>query len=252
MVVGTNRLLYQAGCWDKSVIVTSRLPGQSRLPDHTDRLLERHMRKDYLTVLNEAVVEFEEKKSRFISTVRPVASEEEAQAFINVLRSKYWNATHNVYAYYIGGQTELQKFSDDGEPSGTAGLPVFEAIRKAGVQDVAVVVTRYFGGTLLGASGLVRAYGKSAALGIEAAGIVRKQLCIEAQVSLDYSLLGKIQAAAASKGYSVKDTVYTQNVDMYIYVPVDEYEPFCKVLTEASNGRAVISAGDKSYITQKV
>ncbi len=209
------------------------------------------MRKDYLTVLNEATAEMEEKKSRFISTVRPVTSEEEAQSFINGLKARFWNATHNVYAYYICGESELQKFSDDGEPSGTAGLPVLEAIKKSGVQDVAVVVTRYFGGTLLGASGLVRSYGRSAALGIEAAGIVRKMLCVEAMVTLDYSLLGKIQAAAASKRYSIKDTVYTQNVVMYVYVPVDEYDCFCSLMTEASNGRTEISAGEKIYITRQ-
>ncbi|HOQ06313.1 MAG TPA: YigZ family protein, partial [Clostridiales bacterium] len=134
------------------------------------------MRKDYLTVSKEAVAEIEEKKSRFIATVRPVSSEQEAQDFINRLKARYWDATHNVYAYYICAGNVVQKFSDDGEPSGTAGLPVLEAIKKTGVQDVAVVVTRYFGGTLLGASGLVRAYGRSAALGIDAAGIVRKML----------------------------------------------------------------------------
>lgn len=209
------------------------------------------MRKDYLTVSNEAVAEMEEKKSRFISTVRPVTTEEEAQAFINELRAKYWNATHNVYAYYICGGNELQKFSDDGEPSGTAGMPVLEAIKKSGVQDVAVVVTRYFGGTLLGAAGLVRAYGKSASLGLEAAGIVRKLLCVEAIISMDYSLLGKLQAVAASKGYEIKDTVYTENVEMHVFVPVDEYDSFFAAVTEASNGRAAVSAGDKVYITKR-
>ncbi|MGB3990232.1 MAG: YigZ family protein, partial [Acetivibrionales bacterium] len=164
------------------------------------------MRKDYLTVSKEAAAEIEEKKSRFIATVRPVSSEQEAQDFINRLKTKYWDATHNVYAYYICAESTLQKFSDDGEPSGTAGLPVLEAIKKLEVQDVAVVVTRYFGGTLLGASGLVRAYGKSAAVGIEAAGIVRKLLCTEVRVTIDYSMLGRIQAAIASRGYSVKDT----------------------------------------------
>lgn len=216
------------------------------------RSWERVMRKNYLTVSGEAAAEMEEKKSRFISSVKPVASENEAQAFVNELRTKYWDATHNVYAYYICGDNELQKFSDDGEPSGTAGMPVLEAIKKAGVQDVAVVVTRYFGGTLLGASGLVRAYGKSASLGIEAAGIVKKLLCVETVISMDYSILGKLQAMAASSGYEIKNTVYTENVRMYVYVPVDEYDSFCAAVTEASNGRAAISAGEKVYITRKI
>lgn len=210
------------------------------------------MRKDYLTVSKEAAAEIEEKKSRFIATVRPVSSEQEAQDFINRLKTKYWDATHNVYAYYICAESTLQKFSDDGEPSGTAGLPVLEAIKKLEVQDVAVVVTRYFGGTLLGASGLVRAYGKSAAVGIEAAGIVRKLLCTEVRVTIDYSMLGRIQAAIASRGYSVKDTVYTDNVSMDVYVPVDEFDFFTALITEESNGRADISTGEKVYITKEV
>lgn len=210
------------------------------------------MRKDYLTVSKEAAAEIEEKKSRFIATVKPVSSEQEAQDFINGLKARYWDAAHNVYAYYICADNVVQKFSDDGEPSGTAGLPVLEAIKKTGVQDVAVVVTRYFGGTLLGASGLVRAYGKSAALGIEAAGIVRKMLCVETRVTTDYSLLGKLQAAMASKGYSVKDTIYTDNVAMEVYVPVDESDHFSAMVTEASNGRARISTGGRVYITKEV
>ena len=210
------------------------------------------MRKDYFTVSGEAVAETEEKKSRFIATVRPVATEEEAQEFISGLKAKYWNATHNVYAYYICANNVLQKFSDDGEPSGTAGLPVLEAIKKFDVQDAAVVVTRYFGGTLLGASGLVRAYGKCAALGVEAAGIVRKQLCAQADIRIDYSLLGKLQAVAAAQRYTVRDTVYTEEVNMHIYVPVDETEAFNAVVTEASNGRALISFGEKVYVTKKL
>jgi uncharacterized YigZ family protein len=208
------------------------------------------MRKDYLTVSKEAVAETEEKKSRFIATVRPVVSEEEAQAFINGLKSKYWDATHNVYAYYICTDNVLQKFSDDGEPSGTAGLPVLEAIKKLGVQDCAVVVTRYFGGTLLGASGLVRAYGKCAALGIEAAGIIRKQLCAQTDIRIDYALLGKLQAVAAAQGYVIREIDYTEDVNMHIYVPVDEIEAFTVAVTEASNGRALISAGEKLYVTK--
>lgn len=207
------------------------------------------MRKEYLTVSNEATAELEEKKSRFIATVGPVTSEDEAHSFINSLKTRYWNATHNVYAYYICGDNTMQKFCDDGEPSGTAGMPVLEAMKRLDVQDAAVVVTRYFGGTLLGASGLVRAYGKCAAMGIEAAGIVKRQLCIEAEIALDYSLLGKVQAIVASKGYKVKDTVYAQDVDIYLYVPVDEFDVFSALLTEATNARAFLYAGEKAYIT---
>ncbi len=210
------------------------------------------MHKEYLTVSNEAAAELEEKKSRFIATVKPVASEDEAHEFISGLKTRYWNATHNVYAYYICDNQELQKFSDDGEPSGTAGMPVLEAIKKLGVQNVAVVVTRYFGGTLLGAAGLVRAYGKSAAFGIEAAGIIRKRLCAEVRIIMDYTLLGKVQALTASKGYRVKDTIYSQDVDMILYIPVDELDDFSVLIIDATNAKALIDIGDKSYITEGV
>lgn len=208
-------------------------------------------RKEYLTVLNEGVAELEEKKSRFIATVSPAASEDQAQRFVERLKTRYWNASHNVYAYYLYNGALAQKFSDDGEPSGTAGLPVLDVIKKMNVQDVAVVVTRYFGGTLLGASGLVRAYGKCAAMGIEAAGIVTRQLCREVRIEMDYSLLGKIQALALTKGYKAKDTVYAQDVNMYLYVPVDEFDMFSALVADASGARAVVHAGDNSYVTKE-
>jgi len=207
------------------------------------------MRKEYLTISHEAVAELEERKSRFIATVRPVTSEEDANSFISELKTKYWNASHNVYAYYICANNMLQKFSDDGEPSGTAGLPVLEAIKKSDLQDIAVVVTRYFGGTKLGAAGLVRAYGKSATMGIQAAGIVKKQLCILSQVTMEYTLLGKVQAMVASNGYRVKDTIYAQDVDLLAYIPVDELEEFTSLINEATNGQALIDTGEKVYIT---
>jgi len=210
------------------------------------------MRKEYLTVSGEASAELEERKSRFIATVKPVTSEEEAQDFINGLKARYWNASHNVYAYYICGNQQLQKFSDDGEPSGTAGMPVLEAVKRLGVQDVAVVVTRYFGGIKLGAAGLVRAYGKSASLGIEAAGIVRKRLCFEARIMTDYSLLGKVQALTASRGYKIKDMVYAQDVELTLYIPVDEFDGFCSLITDATNAHALVDAGEKTYITEGV
>lgn len=210
------------------------------------------MRKEYLTISHEAVAELEERKSRFIATVRPVTSEETANNFISELKAKYWNASHNVYAYYICANNVLQKFSDDGEPSGTAGLPVLEAIKKSDLQDIAVVVTRYFGGTKLGAAGLVRAYGKSATMGIRAAGIVKKQLCIQAELTMEYTLLGKVQAVVASKGYRVKDTIYAQDVDMVVYIPLDEIEEFASSVNEATNGQALIGIGEKAYIAIEV
>lgn len=207
------------------------------------------MLKQYKTVSCFATAELEEKKSRFIASVKPVSSEEEAIGFINELKTKYWDASHNVYSYYIGGNNIIQRFSDDGEPSGTAGLPVLEVIKKAGLQDVAVVVTRYFGGTLLGAAGLIRAYGKSAVLGIEAAGIIKRQLCAEICIIIEYTLFGKIQSMLISDGYVIKNVVYGQDVEIQVYAPVDEVEGVIKQLTEATNARAIIETGENMYIT---
>ena len=134
------------------------------------------MLKKYKTILEEAEEEIVEKKSRFIATVRPVKTEDEARAFIEEMKKKYWDARHNVFAYQIGERNELQRFSDDGEPQGTAGMPVLNVLKGEDVKDTAVVVTRYFGGTLLGTGGLVRAYGKAAKEGLLSAGIVEMVL----------------------------------------------------------------------------
>ena len=205
------------------------------------------MQMEYRTILSEASIETDDKKSRFIATVKPVITDVEANAFLDGIRAKYWNATHNVYAYYISSESVFQKFSDDGEPSGTAGLPVLEAIKKLKVQDLIVVVTRYFGGTLLGASGLVRAYGRTATLGIEAAGIITKHLCIIAKMVIEYTLYGKLQNIIAASGYEIKAATYGQNVEIDLYVPFDEYEGFVNTVTEATNARAFIEVGEKVF-----
>lgn len=207
------------------------------------------MQKEYLTVLKEASAEIEEKKSRFIATVRPVSREEDAVSFISGLKAKYWDASHNVYAYYICIGNTLQKFSDDGEPSGTAGLPVLEAVKRLKVQDVAVVVTRYFGGTLLGVAGLARAYGRSASAGIEAAGVARKRLCVEMSIIVGYPFFGKIRTMIETSGYAPGNVIYGQDVEIIFHVPVDEFEKFSNLITEATNARAVINVGGKGYIT---
>jgi uncharacterized YigZ family protein len=207
------------------------------------------MQKIYKTVLNEAVAEFEEKKSKFIASVKPVTSDEQAVEFINSLKSKYWNATHNVYAYYIQGDTVIQRFSDDGEPSGTAGMPVLEVIKRMGVQDVVVVVTRYFGGTLLGAAGLIRAYGKAASLGIDAARVIKRQLCTAVRIIVEYTLFGKVQNLILSEGYPVKDTVYEQDVEITVFVAEDDVDRFMNTVTEATNARCIMELAGKSYIT---
>lgn len=207
------------------------------------------MQSEYKTVLRQASGETEEKKSRFIATVKPVKSEDEAVEFINQIRSKYWDASHNVYSYYICGNNIVQRFSDDGEPSGTAGMPVLEVIKRMGVQDLVVVVTRYFGGTLLGAAGLIRAYSKCASVGIENAVIVRRLLCTEVDIIVEYTLFGRLQSMFAAKGYVVKDVVYGQDVEIILYIRSDEVEGFINTVVEATNARAILETGENVYIT---
>lgn len=207
------------------------------------------LKKEYKTVLNFAVAEIEEKKSKFIASIKPVSDEEEALSFINSVKAKYWDATHNVYAYYIGGNNIIQRFSDDGEPSGTAGMPVLEVIKRKSLQNVAVVITRYFGGTLLGAAGLIRAYGKCASEGIDSAIVITKRLCTEVSLIIEYTLLGKLQSTIITNGYTIKKVIYEQDVEVILYIPVDEVEIFSELVNESTNARGIIELRDKSYIT---
>ena len=144
----------------------------------------------YQTILRPGIAEFSEKKSRFISEARPVANEAEARAFLEEIRKKYWDATHNVWAYQLGDHHEITRYSDDGEPAGTAGQPVLNVLKGEGLRNVAVVVTRYFGGTLLGAGGLVRAYGRAARACVEAAGIARMARYHRYRLTLDAGTAG--------------------------------------------------------------
>jgi uncharacterized YigZ family protein len=205
--------------------------------------------KEYKTVLNEAVAQTEEKKSRFIASVKPASCEEDALEFINRLKAQYWDATHNVYAYHICGDNVIQRFSDDGEPSGTAGIPVLEVIKRTGIQDVVVVVTRYFGGTLLGAAGLIRAYGKCAAAGIEAASIVKRLMCREIAIIVEYTIFGKVQNMLIAENYMIKAINYEQDVELTVYIPVDLTEVFLENLTELTNARAIVDIKGEVYIT---
>lgn len=207
------------------------------------------MLPEYKTILNFAAAEFEEKKSRFIAGVRPVTSEEEAIGFINDLKSKYWNATHNVYAYSINNDTLIQRYSDDGEPSGTAGIPTLEVIKRMGLQDVVVVVTRYFGGTLLGASGLIRAYSKSATLGLEAADVVTRKLCTKVNVVVEYTLFGRLQNMLMTNNNVIKNIQYGQDVELCVLIEVGSEDRLISEITENSNGRAIVEIGEKTYIT---
>lgn len=191
--------------------------------------------------------ELVEKKSHFIATVLPVANEQEALEFIEAQKKKYWDARHNCHAYVIGRNNEIMRFSDDGEPSGTAGKPMLDVLLGEGVHDTAIVVTRYFGGTLLGTGGLVRAYSRTALLGLQNSRIVTKQLGCEYEVQTDYNGVGKLQYLAAQMGLVVEDTEYTESVRMKLLVPKEACGAFVKKVTEATSGKAVIVETAQAY-----
>ena len=190
---------------------------------------------------------FIEKKSKFIATVIPSDTEETALKFLDEMRKTYPDATHNVYAYVID-ENNIFRYSDDGEPSGTAGMPVLDAIRKSGLVDVAVVVTRYFGGTLLGTGGLVHAYQKAAKDGLLAAGIIEKRLSSIMSVTSDYTLGGRLSHFFLKNGYIVEDTVYDNQVTYFIPVMTSNKENFIKDITELSNGKAEIKENGTKYV----
>lgn len=201
----------------------------------------------YKTVSGEAREYLTEKKSKFIASVKPCQTEEEALEFLEKIRKEFSDATHNVYAYVID-ENQIFRYSDDGEPSQTAGMPVLDAIRKEGLVDVAVVVTRYFGGTLLGTGGLVHAYGSSAAMGLQAAGMITRMLCNVLSVKTDYSVVGKIQHKAAAEHLILEDTIYTEEVTFYICVQPQHTQRLIDELTELTNGKAVCAVVDTKYV----
>jgi len=201
----------------------------------------------YFTIKNEAVSEFEEKKSVFIGHAIRVCEESEARDFINRIKGEHKEARHNVYAYVIGENMGIQRYSDDGEPQGTAGVPVLEAIKKNGVTDVAVVVTRYFGGVLLGKGGLVRAYSKAASDAIKEGEIVERVKGVPLSIEIEYDALGKLQYLFEQNGWFIEDTVYTEKVNLMTYCETEKIQEFSGKVIEALNGRCVISEGDEEY-----
>ncbi len=184
--------------------------------------------------------EITEKKSRFIATIVPVNTEEEAIEFIEQTKKKYYDATHNCSAYVIGDNNEIQRCSDDGEPSRTAGLPMLDVLLGEGLHNAAVVVTRYFGGTLLGTGGLVRAYQGAAKEGLKNSVILEKLSGIKLKITTDYNGIGKLQYITSQMEITILDTEYTDIVIMTNLVPVSLYNQFVKKVIEATNGKAII------------
>ena len=196
-------------------------------------------------VYSGGVGEIVEKKSRFIATVRPVASEEEAVAFISETKKKYWDARHNCSAFVIGDHMEISRCSDDGEPAQTAGRPMLDVLLKEEIHNVAVVVTRYFGGTLLGTGGLVRAYQKATQEGLAASTIIDKQPGKKLTIGTDYVGLGKIQYLIGKENLTTIDTIYTDQVEIIVMVPSELQTKIEKDVIEATSGNARISWGDE-------
>ncbi len=197
---------------------------------------------NYRTVKIENSDQFIEKKSRFIGYVKPVETEEQAIEFIKNIRAKHPDATHNVYAYKVR-ENNVQRYSDDGEPAGTAGIPVLDVIQKEDLTDICVVVTRYFGGTMLGAGGLVRAYTKGAKIGIDSAQIVEKSYCFKYTVNIDYPMLERVRKDIEAMGCILGDIVYENDVTLCVYVPYN-LDNFEEKIIDNTNGRAIIKKDD--------
>ena len=200
----------------------------------------------YRTIAGPGEDQFIEKKSRFIGAVRPVATEEEALAFIQEKRKQHWDATHNVYAYVLR-EGQVRRYSDDGEPQGTAGVPVLEVLLKSGVTDCAVVVSRYFGGVLLGAGGLVRAYSHGAKIGLEAGGIREMRPCLQLSLNCGYSQLGRVQPLIVQSGGVLEETEYADEVTLRFHMPTPLVADFEKALTDCSAGTLCCDKGIEAF-----
>ncbi len=200
----------------------------------------------YKTVNEFAFDELIEKRSRFIGYCKPVSTQDEAIAFINEIKSKHWDARHNVYAYVIKDEG-VSRYSDDNEPQGTAGIPVLDAIRKRDITDCVVVVTRYFGGVLLGAGGLVRAYSAAAKLAIDAAGEREMIMCSVCELSCSYTMYGKMPSLISKFGGCIDDSSFTDDVSLVFHLPEDNLPAFNKALSVESSGNYQAAETDKKF-----
>lgn len=209
--------------------------------------LEDEMIENYKAVYEGAEAEIIEKKSRFIATVFPIESEEQAIALIEATKKKYWNANHNCFAYIIGKNQEIQRCSDDGEPSQTAGKPMLDVLLLEGIHNTLVVVTRYFGGTLLGTGGLVRAYSKAVQVGLANSLIANKYLATKLCIGTDYNGIGKIQYLLGQRKINTLSSEYTDRVEITVLVPTSEKEGLIKAITEATNGKAFLEELEDIY-----
>ena len=204
--------------------------------------------EEYLAVVEGGQGEIVEKKSRFIGYTASVETEEAAVGFIEQIKKKHYDARHNCFAYSIGlGNQPTLRFSDDGEPQGTAGKPILEVIQGSGVRNICIVVTRYFGGTLLGTGGLVRAYTDAAKAGLEASIIRRNRQLIESELTIEYGDLGKLQYLMEHIDGEIMDTAYTDKVALRVQVYAPVYPDFVQIVTEATGGRILVKKNGEIF-----
>ena len=208
------------------------------------------MTEQYKTVYEGGEGELVEKKSRFIATVRPVKTEEEANQFVEEMRKKYWDARHNCWAFILGERQEFKRCSDDGEPSQTAGKPMMDVLTGAGLTDVAVVVTRYFGGTLLGTGGLVRAYSGAVQEGLKNSTVITKYLGVKLSVTTDYNGVGKLQYLFGQKEIPILSAEYTDKVVFTVLVESSRIQEIKKAITSATSATAQMEESDPVYFAE--
>lgn len=206
------------------------------------------MRNNYFTVKGYGESEIILSKSRFITYVDRAETEEDALLFIDKIKKLHANATHNCSCYMIGAHDNIQKANDDGEPSGTAGVPMLEVLKKQGLKDTVVVVTRYFGGIKLGGGGLIRAYGKATTEGLLATQVVERKLHYLMNVTIDYNWLGKVENEIRDSSYNLQSIDYAENVEIFVFVLKEEEQQFIEWMTELTNGQASTTRGDAQFI----
>lgn len=210
------------------------------------------MRENYKTIGNGKETEIIIQKSRFIAHAKRAETEKEALEFIDSIKAKHKSANHNCSAYMIGEHDSIQKANDDGEPSGTAGVPMLEVLKKQGLKDTVVVVTRYFGGIKLGGGGLIRAYGKATTEAIAASGVVERRLHCLMNVHVDYTWLGKMENEIRQSEFPLKEILYTEGVELLVYVPVEQESKFIDWVNEMTNGQAIIKCLEKEFLEFKI
>lgn len=205
----------------------------------------------YITVKGFGQAEIVEKKSRFIAHVKAIGSEEDANKYIEEIKKQYWDARHNCYAYQLGKRNQIQRYSDDGEPGGTAGMPILDVLRGRDIKDTIIIVTRYFGGTLLGTGGLVRAYSSASKEGLKAAGLIERIPHIRQHFTVDYTLSGKVQYEVLNGGHILSDTIYTDKVEFIVLSEVDLAEKLRENVVNITGNNVDITTDDETVFVDR-